>query len=211
MQATRMWVVAAIAATIMGSAWAAPALIKAKPEVIDLGAAANVVGQGQISLTVALKLRNTDQLESLLKSTYTAGEPGYRKFLTPQEFGAKFGPTPETIARVTQHFQKAGLHVTQLTGTHLSVSGNTAAIQAEFGVQLHAFEAAATDATPAYTFRSPVANPQIAPAIADAVQSVHGLDTRPHYRPHLMRSPSNGKLARAPAAVTPDAANAPGS
>jgi hypothetical protein len=76
MQATRMWVVAAIAATIMGSASAAPALIKAKPEVIDLGAAANVVGQGEISLTVALKLRNTDQLESLLKATYTAGGPG---------------------------------------------------------------------------------------------------------------------------------------
>lgn len=43
------------------------------------------------------------------------------------------------------------------------------------------------------------------------MQSIHGLDTRPHYRPHLMRSASNGKLVRAPAAVTPDAANAPGS
>jgi len=63
-------------------------------------------------------------------------------------------------------------------------------------VQLHAFEAAATGATPAFTFRSPLGNPQIAPAIADAVQSIHGLDTRPHYRPHLMHSASNGKLVR---------------
>src|ERR1700722_18802876 len=140
MQATRMWVVAAIAATIMGSASAAPALIKANPEVIDLGEAANVVGQGEISLTVALKLRNTDQLESALRATYTAGGPGYRKFLSPQEFGAKFGPTAETIARVTQPFQKSGLHVTQLTATHLSVSGSTAAVQREFGVQLHAYD-----------------------------------------------------------------------
>jgi hypothetical protein len=44
MQPARMWVVAAVAATIMGSASAAPALIKAKPEVIDLGAAQNVAG-----------------------------------------------------------------------------------------------------------------------------------------------------------------------
>ena len=207
---THIWVVAALAATVMGGASAAPVLTNTKPTAVDLGAAEYVAGQSQMSVTVVLKLRNTDQIESQLKGIYTAGGPNFRKFLSSQEFSAKFGPTPETIARVTQHFQKDGLHVTQLTGTHLSVSGNTAAIQAEFGVQLHAFEAAATDATPAYTFRSPVGNPQIAPAIADAVQSIHGLDTRPHYRPHLMRSASNGKLVRAPAAVTPDAANAPG-
>jgi hypothetical protein len=64
MQATRMWVVAAVAATVMGGASAAPTLINAKPDVIDLGAAENLVGQAQISVTVALKLRNTDQLES---------------------------------------------------------------------------------------------------------------------------------------------------
>jgi kumamolisin len=213
MQATRMWVVAAIAATIVGSVSAAPALIKAKPEVIDLGAAANVVGQGQISLTVALKLRNTDQLEPLLKATYTPGEPGYRKFLTPQEFGAKFGPTPETIARVTQHFQKAGLRVTQLTGTHLSVSGSTAAIQSEFGVQLHAFEVGRTAESAGFSFRAPMEVPQIASAIADAVESVDGLDTRPHFKPHLLRSgalQNNSKLIRASAAIAPGDANEPG-
>ena len=206
---THIWVLAAVAATVMGSASAAPVLTNGKPTPVDLGAAEYVAGQSQISVTVVLKLRNTDQIESQLQGIYTAGAPNFRKFLTSQEFSAKFGPAPETIARVTQHFQKAGLHVTQLTGTHLSVSGSTAAIQAEFGVQLHAFEAAATGATPAFTFRSPAGNPQVAPGIADAVQSIHGLDTRPHYRPHLMRS-MNGKLVRAPAAVTPDAANAPG-
>jgi subtilase family serine protease len=126
----------------------------------------------------------------------------------------KFGPTPETIALVTQHFQKAGLNVTQLTGTHLSVSGSTAAIQTEFGVQLHAYEVAPTATTAGFSFMSPLGAVQVAPAIADAVQSVDGLDTRPHFRPHLMRSASSqsgGKLNRVPAAVTPDSANAPGS
>jgi subtilase family serine protease len=197
-----MWVVAAVAATVMGSASAAPALVKAKPEVIDLGAAEYVAGQEQVSVTVVLNLRNTDQIEPLLRATYTAGGPGYRKFLSPQEFAAKFGPTPETIARVTQHFQKAGLQVAQLTATHLGVSGRTAAIKAEFGVQLHAFEAAPTATSAGYTFRSPSGAAQINSAIADAVQSVEGLDTRPHFRPHLMRSAdlqSSGKLPAVPA------------
>lgn len=208
-----MWVVAAVAATAMGSASAASTLINAKPEVIDLGSAQYVAGQAQVSVTVALKLRNSDQIESLLQATYTPGGPGYRKFLTSQEFAAKFGPTAETIARVSQHFQKAGLHVEQLTATHLSVSGSTSAIQAEFGVQLHAYSVAPTAAGAGYTFRAPAGTAQIAPAIADAVQSVDGLDTRPHFRPHLLRSADhgNGKLVGVPAAAAPGSANAPGS
>src|ERR1700722_8060337 len=213
MRATRMWVVAAVAATAMGSASAAPTLINAKPEVIDLGSAQYVAGQAQVSVTVALKLRNSDQIESLLQATYTPGGPGYRKFLTSQEFAAKFGPTAETVARLSQHSQKAGLHAEQRTATHLSVSGSTSAIQAEFGVQLHAYSVAPTAASAGYTFRAPAGTAQIAPAIADAVQSVDGLDTRPHFRPHLLRSADhgNGKLVGVPAAAAPGSANASGS
>jgi kumamolisin len=213
MQSTRMWAVAALTAAAIAGASAAPMQLKAKPAVIDLGAAENVAGQAQMTVTVSLKLRNADQMESTLKSIYTAGEPGYRKFLTPQEFSARFGPTAETIAKVTQHFQKAGLHVAQITGTHLSVSGSTAAMQAEFGVQLHAFEVAPTATTPGFRFRSPLGTVQIAAAVADAVQSVDGLDTRPRFKPHLARSSSlrsNGKLIGVPAAAAPGDANAPG-
>ena len=212
MRSTR-WIIAVAAAAVMGSVSAAPTL-KVKPEVIDLGAEANVTGRSEIALTVALKLRNTEQIEPLLRETYTAGSGHYRQFMTPQQFNAKFGPTAATIARVTQHFEAAGFHVTQLTGTHLSVSGTAAAIQAEFGVQLHAFEVAPTSTEAGYRFRAPVGAAQIPAAIAEAVQSVDGLDSRPHFRPHLMQSSavhSNGKFIRVPGPVTPDAANDPGS
>src|SRR5271170_820640 len=208
-----MWLAAAFAVAVVGGASAAPGLVKNHPAVVDLGAAENIAGQSQISVTVSLKLRNTDQMESMLQAVYTAGGPSYRKFLTAQEFVTKFGPTAATLARVTQHFQKAGLHVAQITGTHLSVSGSAAAMQAEFGVQLHAFEVAPTATTLGYNFRSPMAVPQVAAEIADAVQSVAGLDSRPHFRPHLLRptAAQNGvKFNRAPAAAGPHDANASG-
>jgi kumamolisin len=208
MQLIRMCAVAAAAVTVIASASAAP-LVKAKPEVIDLGAAQFVAGQERVSLSVALKLRNTEEMESLLRTTYTAGTPTYRKFLTPQEFSARFGPTAETIARVTQHFQKAGLEVAQMTSTRLAVSGTAAAIEAEFGVQLHAFSVAPTATTRGYEFRSPVGAARVAPAIADAVESVDGLDTRPHFKPHLRRS-LTGTLVRVPSPAGPNSANAPG-
>ncbi len=209
MQLTRMWVAAAAAVTAVVSASAAPSLIKNKPEVIDLGAAQYVAGQEQVSVTIALKLRNTEEMESLLKATYTAGGPSYRKFLTPQEFNAKFGPAADTVARVTQHFEKAGLQVAQLTSTRLSVSGSAAAIQAEFGVQLHAYSVAPTASSRGYEFHSPVGAARLAPAIADSVQSVEGLDTRPHFKPHVLRAVTS-TLPRRPAPAAPNSANAPG-
>ena len=84
MQSTRMWGMAAFATAVMASASAAPVLARGAPAAIDIGAAENVAGQAHMSVTVALKLRNTDQIESLLQSIYTAGSPGYRQFLTSQ-------------------------------------------------------------------------------------------------------------------------------
>jgi len=214
MQSTRIWVAAALAAAVMGGAPAASAPARNQPAVTDLGAAANVAGQSQMSVTVSLKLRDTEQMESLLQAVYTAGGPSYRKFLSPREFAAKFGPTSETIARVTRHFQKAGLQVAQITGTHLSVAGSAAAMQTEFGVQLHAFEVAPTATSSGFRFRASTGAPQIDAEIADAVQSVDGLDTRPRFRPHLAHSiaaQSDGRLIDLPAAATPNAANPPGS
>jgi subtilase family serine protease len=134
--------------------------------------------------------------------------------LTAQQFYSQFGPTAATVAQVTKHFQAAGLQVAQLTGTYLSVTGSTAAIQKEFAVQLHAFEVPATTSTPGFRFRSPIGSPQIAAAIADSVQAVYGFDTRPHYRPHLTRStalPANAKLVSVKSSGAPASAGAPGS
>lgn len=212
MHSTHTWVAAVFAAAIVGSASAATALVKNQPAIVDLGAAENVAGLAQMSITVSLKLRNSDQLQPLLQALYTEGGPNYRKFLTPQEFLTKFGPAADTIARVTQHFQKAGLHVARITGTHLSVSGSAAAMQGEFAVQLHAFEVAPTATAAGFRFRSPMSAPRIAAEIADAVQSVDGLDTRPQFRPHLAHSAAaqiDGRLIGTPAAA--NAANAPGS
>jgi len=197
---------AALAAAALG---VAPAH-GAAPTAIDLGSAGS--SAEPVTLTVALKLRNTEQMEALIGSIYDATGPRFRHFLTTQEFDAQFGPTPETIERVTKHFQAAGLQVSRATVAHLSVTGSRSAIEAEFDVQLHAFEVAATPNTPSYQFRSPIGTPQISPAIVDAVQAVFGLDTRPRYRPHLRQA--TARAAGGLVSVTPSAAaataNAPG-
>ena len=168
---------------LASTASAAPSVYERAPATIDLGAATNF--ESSVTVTVALKLRNTDEMQSLLAATYTAGSPQFHRFLTTDEFTARFGPAAETIERVMNHFRQAGLQVTRSTGTHLRITGTPAAIERAFNVSLHAFEVPAGTRLAAYRYHAPLNAASVAPAIGDAVQAIVGLDSRPHYRPRL--------------------------
>ena len=61
-----------------------------------------------------------DQPDQLIESVYMPGSSQYQRFLTPEQFAERFGPTPATIAAVSRHFEAQGLTVTP--SAHGSVS-----------------------------------------------------------------------------------------
>jgi subtilase family serine protease len=185
MTLSKYLLVVAFAASLAGVASAAPYPHSAAPAAVDLGDSAAVEANTRITVTVSLKLSNAEQLDPLVQALYTPGSPQYRQFLTPEQFRARFGPSPAIIAAVTREFTAAGLAVTQTATAQLHVTGTAAQLEREFGVQLHSFRAAATAATPSYLYRKPMSAPRLPGAIADAVNAVLGLDTRPHLTPHL--------------------------
>ena len=188
MQLIKTWPAAVLGLALMAAAAAADGG-GALPTAVDLGSSANAAGGGApVSFTVSLKLRDSDRALDALRALYTPGSDQYRHFLTPQQFAARFAPAPATVAAVTQHFRAAGMRVTQLTATQLSVTGSAAAVNAEFGVQMHEFEVPSSAKGPGYRYHSPVGAPKVAAAIAGAVQGVVGLDSRPRYHPHLEHS-----------------------
>jgi kumamolisin len=176
---------AAFVASLAGVASAAPYPHGAAPAAVDLGDSTVVEGKTPITVTVSLQLSNPEQLDPLVQALYTPGSPQYRQFLTPEQFKARFGPSPATIAAVTREFTAAGLSASQTATAQLHVTGTAAQLEREFGVQLHTFQAAATAATPSYVYRKPMSAPRLPGAIADSVTAVLGLDTRPHLTPHL--------------------------
>jgi len=178
---------------------------------IDLGSAHRFEGNPPVTLTMALKLRNSDEMHALLESTYSADSPNFRRFLTAEEFGAKFGPAPETVDLVTRHLQAAGLTVERASVALLRVSGSMEAIEREFGVSFHTFQAGSTAHTAAYRFRSPAGAAQISASIASEVDSIVGLDNRPRFHP-MIRRPQSGLPLRAvrPATAAPNTPNPPG-
>ena len=183
----------------------------AKTPAIDLGSAHRFEGNGQITVTIALKLPNADEMQALVNSIYTPGDPNFRHFLTAEEFSAKFGPVPETVERLTRHMQAAGLTIERAGVAHLRASGAMEAIEHEFGVSFHTFEIPATTDAAAYRFRAPAGPAQISTLIAGDVEAVVGLDSRPRFHPMHHRPQSTLQLREVrPATAAPNTPDAPG-
>ncbi|HTY49388.1 MAG TPA: protease pro-enzyme activation domain-containing protein [Steroidobacteraceae bacterium] len=195
----------AAALACAAAANAAPYPRPGMPAAVDLGASA---ADQQITLTVAMKLRNTAQLQSDLQALYTPGSASYHQFLTTAQFAAAYGPSAATVAQITQRLQAAGLSVSRSSTTLLSVTGTVAAVQSALGVQLHDYEVPAAGTVPSYRFRSPLSEPQVPAEIADQVQGVFGLDTRPRLMPRY-RHAVPGSVVGAPPAGSASTGSAP--
>ena len=128
---------AAIACTLMtGGAVAAPPTIVGKPDAVS-----------QMSFEVALPLRNVDQLQDLLTALHDPASPQYHHWLTPAQFGARFGADSATISRVAKALSARGFSVQTHTRS-LHVSGPVALVESTLGTHL---QLALTDSNASHT------------------------------------------------------------
>ena len=61
------------------------------PKAVDRGLLTEQAGAGAISVTIALKLRDPEGAETLLRRLNTPGDERFHKFLTTEQFQAEFG------------------------------------------------------------------------------------------------------------------------
>ena len=206
----RLLLVLGLTTGMASAAFGAPYPRATTPAAADLGTARLVSGDQQLTVTVALPLRDTAGAQALLETTYTRGSASYRHFLSSQEFNERFGPSEATVAQVTKRFQSAGLQVTRASATLLKVSGSTSAIETAFGVTLHAYEVAASAGAPSYRYQAPAGAAEVPAEIASSVQAVFGLDTRPRFRPHIRHADVGKPIATKQPSSTPNTPDMPG-
>lgn len=87
------------------------------------------------TLTVGVVLQLTDPTgqQSLLKSLYGTGSPSYHVWLTPQQFNARFAPTPATIAATNNFLTSAGMRLMASSSpTLLLAQGTTTQVETTF-------------------------------------------------------------------------------
>ncbi|UTH72585.1 protease pro-enzyme activation domain-containing protein [Chromobacterium sp. IIBBL 290-4] len=194
--------------TAIAVAIAAASSASIAASALDLGKVEQAAPAQPLTVTIALPLRDRDAATRYLLDMHTQGSANFHKFLTPAEFRALFAPSDASVARVSARLQAAGLNVKRVGSALLQVSGPAAVVQKAFGAEVHVFQKQASSSGSASRFISPVKATAPSVDLSD-VQAVIGLDSRPHFRPHIRQLP-NGLKPIAAKSVGVTAGNAPG-
>jgi kumamolisin len=185
-----------IATAILGILGASAATAGTASRAVDTGALTSAQATQSISVTIALKLSDLAGAESLMQRLATPGDGMYRKFLTPAQVEAQFGPSESDVARVIGELSASGLTVERATSTTLTATGKPATLERVFRTTLHQFVMPATAKHPSFTFRAAKTAPVVPANIATVVRGVIGLNTNPVFSPHLKYAPA--KLGGSP-------------
>jgi subtilase family serine protease len=129
-----------------------------------------LVSSTNLSMRAVLALRNQSDLTQLLQDLQDPSSSEYHRWLTPQEFTVRFGPTPEDIAQVSSWLSQQGFKVTSANASDRTVrfSGSAAQASAAFKVTF----AASSDGR----LYGNVQSPSISQNISPLIQSIQGLD-----------------------------------
>src|SRR2546426_7957932 len=126
-----------------------------------------------IPMTLALPLRDQEELRALLSRLYDPADPIYGHYLTQQEFTDRFGPTQTDYDAVAGYARSLGLTVTGIhpNRTLLDVSGPVAAVESAFNLRMQSYEASS-----GREFYAPDEEPKVADFIASRLAGVIGLE-----------------------------------
>lgn len=128
----------------------------------------------ELSISVALKLRNTAELDKFIAETSNPHSTQHGQFLTPAQFTERFGPTQAAVDSTSNFLRANGLRVNAVSGNRqvVSASGTVSQLQKAFGTSLSNYQDTAQH-------RSYFANdsaPKLPAEVASVVQGVVGLD-----------------------------------
>lgn len=168
-------------------------------EAADIVTEAAASPSQPLAMYLTMALRNRAELTRLLAGQQDPASPDYHRWLTPDEFTNRFGPTDADLTRVTQWLKKNGFSVTSADASarEVSFSGTVAQAQSSFAVKI----AATADGR----LYSNTNDPAVPADLAPLIESIHGLDNLLHSRPQVHRVSKRGSRASSPASVVKSA------
>jgi subtilase family serine protease len=92
-----------------------------------------------VSLTFRLSPAQQADLDNLLRQQQDPSSPNYHKWLTPEQYAARFGMTQNDLAKVTSWLQSQGLTVDGISRnrTEVSFSGTVGQIEYALKTEIH--------------------------------------------------------------------------
>jgi hypothetical protein len=162
--------------------------------VARLASTGRLPGAQRLNLAIGLPLRNEGELDALLEQLYDPASPNYQRYLTPEEFTARFGPTENDYQALIAFVKSKGLTVTV---THpnrvvLDVSGAVGDIERTFNVALRVYR----HPTEGRNFYAPDVEPTV--DFARPILHISGLDNYSLPRPNFKVKPAGARAEAAP-------------
>jgi subtilase family serine protease len=123
-----------------------------------------------LSMRVVMALRNQSELDQLIEDLQDPSSADYHRWLTPDEFTARFGPTTNDLARVSAWLASQGFKLTSASAASRFVNFTGSAAQATSA--FHTAFAASSDGR----YFANIDGPAVPADISDVIQSIEGLD-----------------------------------
>ena len=149
----------------------------------DQGEAAESLPLPQITIHFKLSASQQSELNRLLEQQQDPSSSQYHRWLTPDEYGSRFGVSQEDLNKVVSWLQASGFTNVQVnrSRTAVSMSGTAALVRSVLGASIHRYQVGGK----AHYANS--SDPLLPGALAGIVSAIRGLNDF-HPRPHLLRN-----------------------
>ena len=165
----------------------------ARPE-FDLGASKSSLPMERMVLTLKISPGKQTELDGFLAELHDPASSNYRRWLTPEEFGERFGPDPEDIDAVTRWLTSHGFVLDEVGKgrTWVNFSGTAAVVGRAFRTEIHDY------LVDGGLHHANAQDPSIPRALSDLVAGVASLNDFPRKMAH------SGIRPLAKTEITPD-------
>ncbi len=172
----------------------------------DTGSASEALPLDRMMLVLKRSKQQDDDLAQLLATQQDPGSPDFHHWLTPSEFGERFGPSLGDIKAVTDWLQVHGFQVNEVPAgrTYIEFSGNVAQVESAFHTGIHRYFVNGE------THLANDRNPQIPAALAPVVAGVSSLHNF-FSKPQLIMSKRKVAAVLQPGKKTPSYSDGSGS
>jgi uncharacterized repeat protein (TIGR01451 family) len=161
---------------------------------VNLSPVSRLSASQHLSFAIGLPLRNQDALSNLLQQIYDPASANYHRFLTPEEFTERFGPTSQDYEAVAAFARSNGLSISTRHPNRvlLDVEGSVADIEKALHVRMNNYQ----HPEEARTFYAPDADPSL--DLDVPLAGISGLDNYSLPRPRLVATRMSGQYNTAP-------------
>ncbi len=157
----------------------------------DQGEVSSALDLPRITMHLAMTWQQREDLQQLLRQQQKRGTAQFHKFLTPEEYGSRFGANPQDVAKIGAWLEKKGFSNIEFarSRTFITFAGTAAKAETAFHTNIHRYQ---LNGEAHYAISSDPLLPKAMEGTVESIEGLHDFRMRPlgvrKARPHYTAS-----------------------